>query len=204
MSTTKSTCIHHAMSTGGKPPTKPILPVHTDSEHEDEGEPALVPVRSTWGRGCGRGRGRGRGMPSTRATVARATKKKAMSDSDAGDDPADVKASNCPSEEDADEVASMHTPSKCGPKAKPKDVEDADMVPVKRGRGRPSKAKSVKSPEVVPSDEEDGAIVPKARSNTKHQRTSVKKESDDEVNLEDLSMQKTPKKQVTYSPWRDT
>ena len=39
------------------------------------------------------------------------------------------------------------------------------------------------SPEVVPSDEEDGAVVPKARSSTKHQKTSVKKESDDEVNL---------------------
>ena len=39
------------------------------------------------------------------------------------------------------------------------------------------------SPEAVPSDEEDGAVVPKARSSTKHQKTSVKKESDDKVNL---------------------
>ena len=48
--------------------------------------------------------------------------RKALSDSDAGDDPADVKTSNSPSEEDADEVASTRTPSKRGSKAKPKYV----------------------------------------------------------------------------------
>ena len=48
--------------------------------------------------------------------------RKAVSDSDAGDDPADVKTSNSPSEEDADEVASMRTPSKHGRKAQSKYV----------------------------------------------------------------------------------
>ena len=48
--------------------------------------------------------------------------RKALSDSDTGDDLADVKMSNSPSEEDADEVVSMHTPSKHGHKAQTKYV----------------------------------------------------------------------------------
>ena len=48
--------------------------------------------------------------------------RKAVSDSDAEDDPADVKTFNSPSEEDADEVASMRTPSKHGRKAQSKYV----------------------------------------------------------------------------------
>ena len=45
-----------------------------------------------------------------------------MSDSDTGVDLTDVKTSNSPSEEDADEVASTRTPLKRGSKAKPKYV----------------------------------------------------------------------------------
>ncbi|KAM5532473.1 hypothetical protein V8D89_013889 [Ganoderma adspersum] len=115
-------------------------------------------------------------------TVTRATKRasrKAVSDSEAGDNPADVKTSNSTSEEEADEVA-----SKRAPKAQIKDVtvEEDVIAPVKRGCGHPPKTKAVKSPEVVPSDEEDEPIAPKARSSTKPQKISVKKESVDEDN----------------------
>ena len=48
--------------------------------------------------------------------------RKSLADSDTGYDLADVKMSNSPSEEDADEVASMHTPSKHGRKAQTKYV----------------------------------------------------------------------------------
>ncbi|KAM5530068.1 hypothetical protein V8D89_016267, partial [Ganoderma adspersum] len=107
------------------------------------------------------------GTPSARTTITRATKRasrKAVSDSEAGDDPADVKTSNSTSEEEADEVA-----SKRAPKAQIKDVtvEEDDVAPVKHGRGCPPKTKAVKSPEIVPSDKEDEPIAPKARSSTK-------------------------------------
>ncbi|KAM5532012.1 hypothetical protein V8D89_014346 [Ganoderma adspersum] len=184
MLTAKTNCVHRAI------PTKPILPVLTDSEHEVDGDTAPTPICSTWGRGCGCGRG----TPSACTTMTRATKRasrKAVSDSEAGDDPADVKTSNSTSEEEADEVA-----SKRAPKTQIKDIEEDDVASVKHGRGRPPKTKAVKSPEVVPSDEEDEPIAPKARSSTKPRKMSTKKESVNEDNSKEESFQKTPKKRV--------
>ncbi|KAM5530020.1 hypothetical protein V8D89_016310, partial [Ganoderma adspersum] len=187
-------------------PKKPVLPVLTNSEHEDGGDPAPTVAQTTRGRGRGCGRGRGRGTPSTRTTVTWAAKKaseRAESDSDVGDNSADVKTSNSASEEDAEDAVATRTPSKRDPKARPQDHEEDDVpAPVKHGRGCPPKAKAVKSPELVPSEEDEPAA-PKGRSSTKPLKTGMKKNyAEEEVLVEDTP-QKTPKKRIGQCQPRD-
>ncbi|KAM5530151.1 hypothetical protein V8D89_016186 [Ganoderma adspersum] len=124
--------------------------------------------------------------------------KTVVSDSDVGDNPADVKTSNSASEKDAEDAVAMHTPSKRDPKARPQDHEEDDVpVPVKCGRGRPPKAKAVKSPELVPSEEDEPAA-PNCRSGTKPLKTGMKKNyAEEEVLVEDTP-QKTPKKRIGH------
>ncbi|KAM5534396.1 hypothetical protein V8D89_011989 [Ganoderma adspersum] len=124
--------------------------------------------------------------------------KTVVSDSDVGDNPADVKTSNSASEKDAEDAVAMHTPSKRNPKARPQDHEEEDVpAPVKCGRGRPPKVKAVKSPELVPSEEDEPAT-PKGRSSTKPLKTGMKKNyAEEEVSVEDTP-QKTPKKRIGH------
>ncbi|KAM5537146.1 hypothetical protein V8D89_009187 [Ganoderma adspersum] len=196
MSTTKATRIRRAMSTGGRPPKKPVLPVLTDRVVDvDEVESIDAGYSSS------------RRTPSTRTTITWAAKKaskRAESDSDVGDNPADVKTSNSASEEDAEDAVATCTPSKRDPKAQPQDHEEDDVpVPVKCGRGRPPKVKAVKSLELVPSDE-DEPTTPKGRSSTKPLKTGMKKNyAEEEVLVEDTP-QKTPKKRIGQCQLWDT